>query len=380
MDYQQIREYQIRQRAKNVAETPWLILPGENKLTRRAIKLSFIKDHKDPEKFVGVHVEVLFQNRKNQTEPWPSKTINLAQVPKNFGFNFSLDSAQTVELAQALQDAYSIGVDKITSGKRTVLRGVGKDEIIVTEKNKIAVLQQLTKILSEHEFSEWIGKNISALSTDLALARLYGDRRAKLATFRQALTDNKDENFWQAFLKENSWTFGTSYVEILSERRLDIHHTSDFPLKVEGGFMDIVEIKKPQSPFWALLRNGAYYKYRDKYLIPDQELQGAIAQTTKYILQAEKKLDSAEYVKDHGGVVPLKPRGLIVHGRSTGWQMDEWEAFRLLNDELHTVQVITFDHLLRQAERMLLAMNVSDENPTLEEIQIDQIPPEDLPF
>jgi hypothetical protein len=52
----------------------------------------------------------------------------------------------------------------------------------------------------------------------------------------------------------------------------------------------------------------------------------------------------------------------------------------LLNDELHTVQVITFDHLLRQAERMLVAMNVSDENPTPEEIQIDKIPPEDLPF
>jgi hypothetical protein len=69
-------------------------------------------------------------------------------------------------------------------------------------------------------------------------------------------------------------------------------------IQVEGGFMDIVEIKTPQSPFWALLRGGASYKYRDKYLIPDQELQGAIAQTTKYILQAQKKLDRAEYAKD----------------------------------------------------------------------------------
>lgn len=297
MDYQEIREYQIRQRARNVAETPWLILPGENKLTRRAIKLSFIKDHRDPEKFVGVHVEVLFQNRRNQTEPWPSKAINLAQLPKNFGFRFCLDSAQTIELAQALQDAYPIGSEKISSGKRTVLRGVGKDEIIVTEKNKIAVLQQLTKILNQKDFNEWIGRNISALPTDLALARLYSDRRSRLATFKQAITGNRDESFWQTFLKENPWMFGTSYVEILSERRLDIHHTSDFPLKVEGGFMDIVEIKTPQAPFWAVLRSGIYYRYRDKYLIPHQELQGAIAQTTKYILQAEKKLDSAEYAK-----------------------------------------------------------------------------------
>jgi hypothetical protein len=56
-------------------------------------------------------------------------------------------------------------------------------------------------------------------------------------------------------------------------------------------------------------------------------LQGAIAQTTKYILQAEKKVDSAEYIKDHGGIVPLKPRGLVIQGRSDDWTREEWNRF-----------------------------------------------------
>ncbi len=167
-------------------------------------------------------------------------------------------------------------------------------------------------------------------------------------------------------------------MEIISERRLDIHHETDFPVKVHGGFMDIVEIKKPGLSFWTLARNGTHYKYRGKYLTPHPELQGAVAQTTKYILQAEKKVNDKDYINDHDGVVPLKPRGLVVHGRSNKWGDEEWEAFRLFNDELHSVQAITFDQLLAQAQRMLSIMDIKDENPPLEEVE--DINPDDIPF
>lgn len=378
MDYREIREYQIKQLAKNVAETPWLILPGENKLTRRAVKLSFIKSHTDPDKFVGVHAEVLFQKRKNQKEPWPARFVNLTKVPSDFGFKFALDSAQTYELAQALQDAYPIGSEKISSGKRTVLRGIGKDELVITDKNKVEALQQLSKVLTEEDINKWVKENLHALSADLALARLYHERKAKVEEFKKALERDEDENFWQKFLKENDWMFGTACVEILSERRLGIHHTTDFPLKTHGGFMDIVEIKRPGLSFWTMAKSGGHYKYRNKFLIPHPELQGALAQTTKYILQAEKKVNDKEYIDDHDGVIPLKPRGIVVHGRSNKWGEEEWEAFRLLNDEMHNVQILTFDHLLAQADRMLAVMQVKDENPPLEEVE--DIDPNDIPF
>lgn len=374
MDVREIREYSIRTLAKNVAETPWLVLPGENKLVRRSIKFSIVKDHRDPDKFVGVHAEVLYQKRKSQKDPWPSQTIDLSKVPKGFGFKFSLDSAQTYELAQALQDVYPIGKEKLSTGKRTVVLGMGKDDIVITDKNKADVLRQLSTQLTEADLSGLIRKNISALPADLAIARIYHDRRARLQEFKAALSQDRDERYWQQFLQTNSWMFGTSCVEILPERRLGIHHTADFPIKTEGGFMDIVEIKRPGLPFWTQAKGGATnYKYRGKYLIPYPELQGALAQTSKYILQAEKGVDSQDYIDAHGGVVPLKPRGLIVHGRSVGWRVQEWESFRLLNDELHTVQVITFDHLYKQAERILAVMEVSDENPPLEEISADDI-------
>lgn len=378
MDYRDIREYRIQQKAKNVAETPLLILPGDNKLTRRLAKLTFLKDVSDPEKLIGVHVEVIYQKRKNQTEPWPAKTVNLTKVPQNFGFKFALDSIQTYELAQLLQDAYPIGDGAIASGKRTVLRGVGKDELVITEKNKTEALQKLSAVLTSEEINKWVGENIQSISADLAIARIYHERKAVVEEFKKALERDEDENFWQKFLKENDWVFGTGCVEILTDRRLDIHHTTDFPMKTYGGFMDIAEIKRPGLNFWTMTSKGEPYKYREKFLTPNPQLQGAVAQTTKYILQAEKKVNDAEYIKDHDGVVPLKPRGLVVHGRSNKWGAEEWEAFRLLNDELHTVQVITFDHLLKQAEKILAVMQVREENPPLEDV--GEINPDDIPF
>ncbi len=378
MDYREIREYRIEQKAKNVAETPWLILPGENKLTRRAVKLTLLKDHTDLQKFVGVHAEVLYQKRKNQKEPWPAKTVNLTNVPADLGLKFSLDSIQTYELSQILQDAYPMGNERINSGKRTVVRGANKDELVITDKNKVEALRQLSEVLTEDDINKWVKDHLHALSTDLAIARIYHERKAKIEDFKKGLERNEDENFWQKFLKENDWIFGSACVEIIKERRLGIHHTTDFPIKAYGGFMDIAEIKRPGLAFWTMSAKGGHYKYRGKFLTPNPELQGAIAQTTSYILQAEKSVNDKEFIDDHQGVVPLKPRGLVIHGRSNKWGEEEWKAFRLLNDELHNIQILTFDHLLQQAERMLAVMQVKDENPIL--LEVEDINPDDIPF
>ena len=94
MSYQDIREYQIQQKAKNVAGTPWLILPGPNKLTRRALRISFIKDHRDSSKFVGLHAEILFQKRKSQKDSWPEKMVDLRNIPNDFGLKIQLDTTR----------------------------------------------------------------------------------------------------------------------------------------------------------------------------------------------------------------------------------------------------------------------------------------------
>lgn len=146
--------------------------------------------------------------------------------------------------------------------------------------------------------------------------------------------------------------FGSANVALIPERRIDIKNYAELPFEVAGGFMDIIELKRTDVPFWTQSKGGQPYLYRGKYLVPHHELRGAIALAEHYILQAEKQVDSADFRKTHG-IVPLKPRGIVVHGRSDDWKESEWEAFRLLNDSLHGIEVITFDHLLAQARRSI---------------------------
>jgi hypothetical protein len=75
-----------------------------------------------------------------------------------------------------------------------------------------------------------------------------------------------------------SETAGCSESATSPDRRepLDIKNTADLP-EVEAGFMDIVELKRPDLEFWTRTKAGALYQYRGKYPIPSYELQGAIA-------------------------------------------------------------------------------------------------------
>ena len=376
MAIQKIQEYNIQQKAKNVAETPWLELPGENKLSRRLIRLQFIRDHADETKFRGIHLELLYQNKNSEKEEWPIKAVDLRSVPKKFGFKFSLDSEQTKEVLEALKDAYPIGSDSISAGKRVVLRGLGENKVVVTESNKIAILKELSKVLSQEDLENWLKGNLSFVSSNIALAKIYQDRTLEIEEFTSNIASDKNEHYWKTLFKRNKWMFGSAYVNIIDEGRIDLHHETDLPFEVEGRFMDIVEIKKPTFPFWVQNRSGGNYLYREKFLIPHTEIQGAISQLSKYIFQAEKKVDSTDYVKDHGGVIPLKPKGLIVHGRSSNWQSSEWEAFRLLNDGLHNIQIITFDILLGRASRILQVMEAEqgvDQKEIVEETNIGDV-------
>lgn len=358
MDNQQ--KYKITQKAKNVAETSWIALPGDNKTSRKLMKLDFIREFENPDKVRGIHLEVMYQNRNSEKVPWPSETVDLRTIKRGFGLKLPFDSAQTKRILDGLNDAYPICSDNITSGERVVLRGIDENEVIVTESNKITLLKQLTEALSQQDINNWLQGNLSFISSNVALAKVYRDRNAEIEEFNQNIGTDKDENYWKAFLKRNKWMFGSAYINIVEEDRIDIHHETDLPFEVEGGFMDIVEIKRPNFPFWARDGQGNNYLYRDKFLIPHREIQGATSQLSKYILQAEKNVDSTDYINAHGGIIPMKPKGLVVHGRSVDWEESEWEAFRLLNDNLHNIQIITFDVLLERAKNVLKIMEVEE--------------------
>ncbi len=214
-------------------------------------------------------------------------------------------------------------------------------QILQSEKNKETIYQ-----LFKEQYPE--------LDKKILTYKLVQARRVALDEFKTSLSDSekKERNYWQPFLEKNRWMFGLSYFVLLDESRIDLWDTADYLFESEDGFIDIVEIKHPHIDFWQKDSAGNYEKYRN-FLQPSEELKGAVTQATNYIFQVEKKFSDPDWCRKNKCETPVKPKCTVIIGRSTEWSIEEKTAFRLLNDSLHGIDVITFDHLFNRAEKIL---------------------------
>jgi len=349
---------------------------SESGLTRKVLRAEIVDHPTDKEK--SVKFAVVHQRRARDQDWSDLGGKSLAQLKAGEAAKIQLDTQETRSLLDHLQNLYKIGSGGVRPGL-TVLRMADEDEVIRTDRGRTRLIRKLIDGEFGDEIWTLLAETDPGLATRLSMSQVYRDRMLVLDEFERSLELDHNEHYWKKFLKKNNWIFGASYIEILEEDRIDIHHYTDIPCAVEGGFMDIIELKKPNFPFWTPDTRGRDYLYRGKFLVPYHELSGAISQLAGYILQAEKQVNSSDYIRDHQGIVPLKPRGVVVHGRSNTWNSDHWHAYRLLNDELHGIQVITFDHLLTRARKSLEIFQPSPNTQISASID-DDVDFDDMPF
>ena len=79
----------------------------------------------------------------------------------------------------------------------------------------------------------------------------------------------------------------------------------------------------------------------------------AITQANGYIFEVEREINSQKVLERVGGVRTIKPRCMLVFGRSSDWDEDECRAFRILNSSYHNLSIMTYDHVLARAKRLL---------------------------
>ena len=53
------------------------------------------------------------------------------------------------------------------------------------------------------------------------------------------------------------------------------------------------------------------------------------------------------------GVRVVKPRCVLVFGRSKGWNERQVEAYRILNSGYSNLTIMTYDHVLERAKRIV---------------------------
>jgi len=179
-------------------------------------------------------------------------------------------------------------------------------------------------------------------------AGLRQARRARaVLEFDQMLGQNLLEGQWQQWFQSNSWVLGSQFVRILEERHIDTQHISDFLMQAYDGFLDVVEIKRPDGGlnFWSpTIDHGNY--------VPSADLTKAITQASRYIYEVEREANSNKFLEQVGGVKTVKPRCILVFGRSNDWNEKQAEAYRILNASFHNLTVLTYDHVLARARRI----------------------------
>lgn len=168
---------------------------------------------------------------------------------------------------------------------------------------------------------------------------------AEFEKYKNELGVGKDEEVWQRFFKENKWILGAEYVEMLDHRNIDEDDITDYLLQSYDGFVDIVELKLPSSSFWT------------SDTCPTANLTKATVQCMKYLVEIEKKINDAEYLEKLGGYTLLKPKITLIYGRNIEWNDEEKKMYRVLNSTYQNISILTYDHVLERAKRMVGFVN-----------------------
>ena len=178
---------------------------------------------------------------------------------------------------------------------------------------------------------------------------------ACLDEFERRLSETHPESSgdtsWQRWIRDNSWIFGVRYGSPLTQARVGLSTIPDFLFPtMDGGFLDILEIKLPKEDVLVEDRShrGAFYW--------SSAVSGAIGQVVNYLheIDANQYMLDRRYSDDSLNVRIARPRAFILIGRSTNWSDAHRRIFRRLNHSLHGIEVITYDDLLARARQIAI--------------------------
>jgi len=215
------------------------------------------------------------------------------------------------------------------------------------EKETAQQIRALFSIPDKENLLKFILSN-EVIPDELALALEHAKKLSAIKEFEKLLSEGKAEHEWQKWFISNSWILGSEFVRIIDERRIDVQNISDFLMEAYDGFLDIVEIKKPggQLEFWSKTIDHGNY-------VPSSDLTKAITQASKYIYEVEREANSVKFLKRVGNIRTVKPRCVLIFGRSKNWNDEQIEAYRIMNSGYHNLTIMTYDHVIERAKRIV---------------------------
>ncbi len=240
-------------------------------------------------------------------------------------------------------------IDYIRENYAPFSEGV-KDFITVESGLNSENAENIKKLLNQPKNGEILNYIVSndIISEELLTSLKGFEKIRAIKKFEEMLKDNLVEARWQEWFEKNTWVMGSEFVRVLDERSIDTQNISDFLMEAYDGFLDIVEIKRPEGnlTFWMASKDHGNY-------VPSSDLMKAITQASKYIYEVEREANSVKFLTKVDNVKTIKPRCILIYGRSNEWNAEQKEAYRILNSGYHNLTILTFDHVLARAKKMI---------------------------
>lgn len=183
--------------------------------------------------------------------------------------------------------------------------------------------------------------------------------KTQIKTLKQLATDLKKaldasyaESWWQTYIKKNILIIQQGYISAIEKMNVAIGDTKypDFMLVTHDNYLDILEIKKPNTDMLKhdIGRNIYYW---------DKELAKAVIQTENYIEYVQHQADAVRnYIRDNHSIElkVVRPRGIILAGDTRKFSTQkEHDDFRLLCQSTKNIMFVTYDELLSRLENYI---------------------------
>jgi hypothetical protein len=186
--------------------------------------------------------------------------------------------------------------------------------------------------------------------SSLAIKAVEIDSLKKLAEeLKLELTNQHPESWWQAYIQARILIMQQGYIRPIEKMNVAVGNTKfpDFALVTHDNYLDILEIKKPDTRILKEDPSRGNYHW-------DMEISRAIIQVENYLETITNQAAQVRsFVKDTYGLElkVVRPRGLILAGNSAEFATQKQkDDFRLLSHGLKNVMVITYDELLVRLE------------------------------
>lgn len=186
--------------------------------------------------------------------------------------------------------------------------------------------------------------------SSLAIKAVEIDSLRSLAEgFRTELSNQHAESWWQNYIQARILIMQQGYIRPIEKMNVAIGNTKfpDFALVTHDNYLDILEIKKPDTPILKADTGRGNYHW-------DTEISRAIIQVENYLEHITNNAAQVRsFIKDRYGLElkVVRPRGFILAGNSIEFSLQKQrDDFRLLSHGLKNVVVITYDELLTRLE------------------------------